>query len=439
MRIGWRCERGQASVETTVLVALVAVVLGVGAASASGAGRDVAGTVSREFARALCVVGSGDCERDREPCVVSSKATRELSHLNAVVFRIGGERLVLLEERSDGTFAVTRTHEVNGGLDVGVGADAELKLGTTSLSLGGTARAAVLAHNGKGATWIVGSRKAADALVRRLSSTRPGRRVRPGVQPTASATAPVALPEPTERYGERGWSVTLDGHAGVVAGDGALRLSAKDVRGSRSDRSTGHRTVYLTRSNEAQLAIAAASHGAKGAFGGPELSGAAGGGWTYAVEFDRDGRALDLALIQAGSFAGAAKLPPQAQPMADLLDDDGSSERLHETEQHLDLTVGENLRAAQGFVRQITSPSVRFGGLAKASAELDRRLELDGTTQARTYAVDTKAYGAGGHLAAAIKVGGDITREVVGSRLVAAVSRGRDGAWTRRTDCVGAG
>jgi hypothetical protein len=437
-----RSTSGQAGVETTVLVALVATVLGVGAASASGAGREVASTVSRGFSRALCVVGSGDCDRDREPCVVAARATRNLSHLNAVVFRIGGERVVIVQERSDGSFAVTRTRDVSGGLDFGVGADATVKLGKHALALGGTARAAVLAHSGKGATWVVRSRTAADALVKQLSAGRVRRRST-GRGRLPSALPGDALPEPRERYGEAGWSVTLDGHAGVVAGEGALRLTAKDVRGSRVDRTTGHRTVYLARSNEARLALAAASAGGIGAggggdiAGGPGLAGMAGGRWSYAVEFDRDGRPVDLALVQAGAFSGAAELPAQVQPVADLLAGDGGSERLQETEQHLDLTVGENRRAAQDFLRQITSPSVGLGGLVRASEALERRLELDGTTQARAYAVQTSAYGAGGHLAAAIKVGGDITREQVSSRLVSAMSRGRDGAWTRRTDCVG--
>lgn len=443
MRLRWRCELGQASLETTVLVALVATVLGVGTASASGAGREVAGTVSRQFSRALCLVGSGDCDRDREPCVVSAKATRDLSHLNAVVFRIGGERVVIVQERSDGSFAVTRTRDVSGGLDFGVGADATVKFGEHGLALGGAARAAVLAHRGKGEAWVVSSRKAADALVEKLSSGGARRRAKPGARTPAPGDG---LPEPSERYGEWGWSVTLDGHVGVVAGDGALRLTAKDVRGSRLDRATGHRTVYLSRSNEARAALAAASAAGAGtpgggSLGGPGVSGMAGGRWTYAVEFDRGGRPLDLSLVQAGAYSGAAALPAQVQPVADLLADDGApgSERLQETEQHLDLTLAENLRVAQDFLSQITSPSVRIGGLVDASDALAHRLELDGTTQARTYAVETRAYGAGGHVAAAIKVGGDITREKVSSRLVSAMSRGRDGAWTRRADCVGEG
>jgi len=435
-----RSQSGQASIETTVLVALVATVLGVGAAAASGAGHEVAGTVSRQFSRALCVVGSGDCDRDREPCVITAKARRDASHLNAVVFRIGGERVVLVQERSDGSFAVTRTQDVNGGFDIGVGADATVKFGKHAIALGGTARAAVLAHRGKGSTWIVPSRRAADALVKRLSSA-PVRRRRAGAGGRPSALPPTDLPEPAERYGDWGWSVTLDGHAGLVAGDGALRLTAKDVRGSRVDQATGHRTVYLERSNEARLALGAASTAGASTpgganAGGPGLTGSAGGRWTYAVEFDRNGRPVDLALVQAGAFSAAAELPAQVQPVADLLADDARSERLQETEQHLDLTVGENLRAAQGFLRQITDPSVRLGGLVTASEALERRLELDGTTQARTYSVKTLAYGAGGHVAAAIKVGGDITREDVASRLLTAMSRGRDGAWTRRTDCV---
>ena len=66
-------QRGQASVEWLAVVALVAVMLGLGAALAQAG--YVGRRVTREMARAICLVGSGDCRRDQEPCVVGSQAT----------------------------------------------------------------------------------------------------------------------------------------------------------------------------------------------------------------------------------------------------------------------------------------------------------------------------------------------------------------------------
>lgn len=420
-------ECGQASFDYLGVVAVALAVLVMGTAAA-GAG-NVAGAVTGQMARALCVAGAGDCDRDRAPCVVSARRTGREGHVNALVVRIGGSAYALLEQRSDGTYLVTRFREAHGGLDVGVGVDAGLKLGGTALLVGGEARAAVLAHRGTGSTWVVRTRKAADALLDRLGdgplkTTRRGSR-----GPVLLAGRP--LPPPTETFGDRGWSVTLGAKGGIGVGEGALTLTAKDVDGSRLDRRTGRRTVYLRRTNGLQASVDLGKRVA-GAGGTAQLDGE----YTYSVEFDRDGRPLDLAIVESGAFEGSADLPTRVQPVAGLLGVPTRGARLQQTETHLDLTDGANLAAARAFVAQVTAPRVRLGALARVSAALEDRLEAAGTVQAGTYDLTAKAYGGSGHLAGGLKVGGAYEQEERTIRLVAAVSRGRDGQWTDRTDCV---
>ena len=70
-----RATDGQASLEWLAVTALVAVLVGVGAALAKA--DQVGVRVTRELARALCLVRHGDCTRDRDPCVVSASDRRE--------------------------------------------------------------------------------------------------------------------------------------------------------------------------------------------------------------------------------------------------------------------------------------------------------------------------------------------------------------------------
>lgn len=427
MRSRGRCQAGQASLEYAVVLALVACAVVVGAAAARAG--DVAGTVTRQMARAVCIVGAGDCDRDRMPCVLSSQRRRDAAHVNAFVVRLGGERIALVEERSDGTFVVTRTRAVEGGLDMGIGIDGGLRLGSAAILVGGEARAAILARHGQGETWTVGSRKEADALLATLALPHPHSGGR--LHPVGRGRPAPGPPPPAETFGESGWSVTLAASGGVGVATGSLELTAGDVAGSRLDRATGHRTIYLKRTN----ALAAAVDLGKQVAGAGGTAGVEGKD-VYSVEFDRDGRPLDLAIVQTGAFVGSADLPTRVQPVAGLLAVPTRLARVQETESHLDLTDGANLAAARDFVAQVTAPHAHLGALARVSAALERRMEEAGTVQARTYELTAKSYGGSGHLAGGLKIGGAFEHEDRTVRLLAAVSRGRDGQWTDRTDCV---
>src|SRR3954463_16560306 len=109
-------EDGQATVEYLGGVAVGAALFAAVAVPAL-AGRDVAGMVVGEMRRALCVVSGGECYLDRRPCVVASRELRDESGVSLAIVRLGSREVLLREERSDGTVAVTFLRDTRGGLD----------------------------------------------------------------------------------------------------------------------------------------------------------------------------------------------------------------------------------------------------------------------------------------------------------------------------------
>jgi hypothetical protein len=144
-------------------------------------------------------------------------------------------------------------------------------------------------------------------------------------------------------------------------------------------------------------------------------------------------------VIETGSLAGSIDLPVRLQPVAGLLDLRNRGRRAWVTETHLDLTDAENLAVAGRVLRALRNPAVRVGDAVTVSAALDRRLAEHGVVDARTYALEGERYG--GELDArvgGIGAGADVEAGRESARLVAAVTRGIDGQWRRREDCLAA-
>jgi hypothetical protein len=406
-------ERGQGSLEYVAVVALVVAALAVG--GAVRAGPAIADAVVRQFARALCIVGAGDCEQDRAPCVVASRRTEDDAHVNLLLVRIGGDQAILREERSDGSVAVTYLHDLSGGLDVGLGVDVRLSLGRSGIVLGGELRAAVLAHLGKGTTYLLPDGAAADRVVAALRDHLLG-----GGR----------LPSPAETYTQHGLSVTLDGSGGNGTIAGSVELTSEDLFGQRVDHRTGRRTAYVRRRNGVTGSVSLE--------GGSGVQGSASASEVYAVTVDRSGRPLDLAIVSGGAYDGSPSLPSVLQPVAGELGGPPGVARMYESEEHLDLTDPANLAAARDFLDQVRDAHPRLGRAVAVSRALHRRLDEAGTVQARTYATGSSSIGATAHLGAGVKVGGGYTHTTASARLLRAMLRSPTGVWTRRDDCVAA-
>ena len=412
-------ERGQGSIEYVGLLALVAIVLAA-AALLVGGGEAVAGAVGRGMQRALCVVRGGECDLDIRPCVVSAGSVEDDGSVDLLVVRAGSDEVVLRQDRSDGTSAVSFARLRRGGLELTTGAGGHARIGRRRLRLGSQASATVLALLGRSTTWVLPDRAAAARLVDRIVVDGPrdlGRRILDGGRP-AGADAP----KPSLRTTTGGASVTLGG----TARGAGLELGAADLAGSSVD-DRGRHTYLVRRRSSLTLSLGRAG---EAGHAGDEL---------YTVTTDRAGRPVDLGILRGEELHVGADLPKVVQPAAGFLDVPTSAHRRWETEEHLDLTEPESRAVAGDFLRQVISPRPHLGRLVAVSSALRRALDERGVLDARTYAVsDGSSSGFGLGAKVGVAVGADYERRTSSERLVAAVQRGRDGLWRRRTDCVAA-
>ncbi len=421
------CDRGQAALDYLAVLAVTGIVLAAGTGAAMARGGGIASAVRSQMVRALCIVTAGDCDRDRSPCVRASRQTTDGAHVNLMLVRVGKDHVALIDERSDGRFDVTLVDAWEFGPEAGLGVGAFANWGSGGVAYGGELRAALLAHEGRGRTWTVGSRAEADGLLDRISG------IRAALLPKAIRGG--ALPAADQTFYEHGWSVTLTGFAGRgMRRTGRLMIAAEDIDGARHDRRTGHETLYLARSNELGGRLDAPPKKGKGN-GSATLE--AGGHHVWAIETDAAGRPLDLMMLSAGDYAGSYDLPPRLQRIGGFLGIPTQGARRYEAEIHLDLTDAENLAAAGDFLAAVWSGGPRPGrDRAGLSDALAARIEEHAVIHARTYAAEERSYGAGGHVGAGGKFGGAAGREVHTARLLAAMTRGPDGTWQQRADCV---
>lgn len=423
-------QAGQAALEYVAVVALVAVLAGAGVATASGGeARGIPRAVVVQVQRALCLVGGGDCERDRAPCVVATRQEHDHWGARILFVRLGSGWVGLVERRSDGRHVVSRVREDELGVDFGSAAKGRLALGGLGkVTLGGEARASALAHRGDGLSWVVEDAVAAQRLLEQLSADRWASVSGSGIV-RKIVDGRSGLPEPDEVFGERGWGVTLGGAGEAAVGSVSLELSAQDAWGTRRLRD-GHRVLYLRRTTQLAAALGIDALG--------ESEGSDGRDAVLAVEVDARGRPLDLSLVETGPLGGSRDLPASVQGAAGLLAG-GAGERRWAVEHHLDLTVPENLAAAREALGAVGRAHVGFGDPTRAGAALRARLDAAAVVHARTYAVDASSTGAGAEGAVlGVGAGLDAGRDVSGARLLAAATRGPDGAWAVREDCLAA-
>jgi hypothetical protein len=412
-------DRGQAGIEYAGVLLLVAVALGAAALAADGAG--IPQSVHHQMLRALCVARGGDCEQDRAYCPVATDRRRDAVAARILVFRIGKDKTVVREQRSDGTIAVTVAYGKEGGLQAGEGVHVGLSLGHGGLSLGGELTAAAVATRERGYTWVLHDARAADALAGSLGVSE---------RELERLIAARRLPAPALGYEQGGMRVSGMLSRGSAGIGGAVGLSSQDVAGTRTDARTGRTTVYVQRAVDGSLSLTRDGASATGSRGERE---------RYAVTYDAGGRPIDLMVMTTGSFKLSVDLPNRLQPIARLLSTPTGHARLFVEETHLDLTDPENLRAARAFLEQVRHPgAVALGSVVAVSAALRARLDAAGVINARVYDADERRYGV--DLSAAVdgvSIGGELSRTHEATHLVAATTRGIDGVWRTRADCLG--
>lgn len=429
-----RGGKGQASLESIALTTLVVVLIT--SAAAFGKAPDLGDPVVRQIKRGLCIVRSGDCERDRGPCVTKSEDTTTRGHLSVGFVRLDNDTGFLIEELSDGLVRLTLVNGSSLGLEAGLGWQTDLDFGKVAFGVGGELRAAVLASSRAGGTVVLPSRKAAEQLEKWISDPTELLRHPPSNwihDPRKIFTEPPSGqrkgPKVSSVYGEVGLTGTI-GATGVVDPvlKGDVTLKGEDALGVKRDLGSGHRTFYYRRSLGFDAALGVGPDGMRQVAGlGRRES------TVYGIEFDRDGKPVDFSVSSLGPLRNAGDLPEELRDSArELLK--GEGERVLATERHLDLTVPGNLQAVKKFMAVIALKRATFGQIAPIVTDLRGALD-SATYDARSYKTSSKTKGGSSDLGLGAKLGAGIEEEHSTADLLAALSRGPSGRWDQSSFC----
>jgi hypothetical protein len=407
---------GQASTDyAAVLLVVLALVAGV---ASWAEGHALADGVEHAFARALCVVRGGDCDVDALPCITAVDETRTDATLKLAFIRLDGRTALLRQTRSDGTVLITKGMIGAAGPTAGIGTAIRLDAAGVKLRDGASVEASVTGLFERSHTWVVHGRAAADRLAA-LLKRRPG----PG-------EPPVVIPPPDFTTDRRGLRATIDGIARKGRIGATLGLTGQSVQEVRRDEDSGRRTLLIEHDRTGSVSLTVSEIGARA--DGRLLE-------RYGVTLDRDGRPVDLVVLRQGALQGSADLPRRLQAVAGLLATPTRGGRIWAEETHLDLTDPANLAVARGFLAQVTDPSaMRLVDRVRVARALAARLEAVGVEHVRTLAVDETRIGLGGVWGAGPRIGADVFRTSIHQRLLDAATRGVDGVWRRRADCLAA-
>ena len=411
-----RSARGQGAVEYLAVVLLVALVMGGGTLAATRwRDADLATAVPHQIRRALCIVTRGDCDRDRAPCDVGVDTSSSAWTATVVVLRLGHSRALVVERRSDRTFLVTLTKAPSVGIQTTTGAHARIDRGRQRFSLGDAVTASVVASLGHGQTWVAPNAVEARRLVAALER---GDDVRPADRELRQATLVPGVTA-SRSTGERpsvGATATLTGRTAV---------------GERIDHVTGDRTYFLSAGGDATLELTAALRSLTGSAAGT-LDGSA----ELALTVDRGGRWTDLTVLGTGELSGSASPPRSLGPVVDALGVPSSAGRRWTAEAHLDLSDPGNGAAAHALVDAVLSVPPRPAATRDAALDLARRVRERAVVDHRTYALDRTASGFDVQAGEEAGLGLGHERSTEKTRLIAARTRGQDGQWRRRDDCL---
>jgi hypothetical protein len=381
--------RGQATVDYTALLAVVAVVFaGVGAVTGLA---EVPKRVVRAFRTGICIVGGDICRASDaaaaglDPCIVAEKSEGSGVTLAVALFRMGRGGEWSAARRSDGTVLVTHSDDGRVGAGMGVG----FELGHLGIGADGSIDLTAT----KGEAWELPDVAAASSLIEAIRSDKPH--------------AP-----PTWRFGDGGQEgnarVGIDALDFEVTGFEASWRAAAGVRTGR-----GERTIYV----DANTQLTGPLDNLPGSSNGPWLSSAAPGGTTTGpvlVAVTRDARGLKEIAFRAVRSGNRKNQVVETVARLDLRDPDNRAlaERLLRFRAPWPPAIARDLRAV-----------------------LRRTLEV-GTVERAVYAVDDRshAFAAGARLA--VELGIETSNVDVMRRLVSATAWTRGSPERAREDCV---
>ena len=411
-------EDGQASIEQVGLIALIALVFAAAAGAAAAFSPGIRERVESGFLHALCVVAGQGCDAlAREPCPTLRTARTTSQGLAVGFVRLGHDRVLLIERRSDGSYVMSQIEGTKGG--------AAIAHGVTKGQATVGAEASLLLGRRAGRTYEAATPQEARRLVERLRGE-----TLPAVQSVVIGAADLAGLVRADP------AVT----SYVLAGDGAAEALAQFglggvIEGGAEGRNheelgvriAAHRreiTAYASLDARAGVFFDALSSitvpvgGAARPKGGPD---------TATLD-----NPLDLGVDGAGVVGGSVALrfgPGPTLLGAEIVGyaGDGSSQR--EVRARLDPTDPVIRAALDAWRKAPTSPA--------AIAALGRASRARASVDVRTFKTTRSEHVHGGQASiAGLALGGEFGSEGLVSELVEQRSRIAGGAWEQRTDCM---
>ncbi len=404
-----RSDRGQATIDYLGLIAVLGVLLASAAGLAGGGAPGIANAVLGQVRHALCIVTGGWCGAERRlPCVVASERDGRHVAVTILLVRLDGDRYVLREKLSDETVRLTLGHRGGGGIELGVGARARVKLKGRRIGIDDELRGGVEGVLGYGEVYIARDDGEADELLRAL------RRHVPLVGGDG--------PDPSERFVEGGTrGLARLGLGGPAAGASLDSLSESILSGRRDER-TGNITITLNGGSAGWALLSSFMAGPGGAFDRQV---------AFALTLDRQHRPIELGVTATGLLAVGATLPTGLARRLGVRADDAQM-TLHGRRWELGARLSlrdPGVAAAWAAFRRDPADSGAIRALAMA---LRTRSHVD----VRTYAVESEADGGAVGAGAGLRVGGELDHTTDRARLLAAASRPPGGLWEQRADCV---
>lgn len=408
-------DEGQASIEHLGLTVLIVLLLLSATAIAEAAGAGLSNRVTTAMQRALCTVGMQDCSTlTREPCPMLR--TDRTTGLRVAVgwIRLGDDRAIQIERRSDGTYSVTLLEGIRGGLGATYGAGAM------------TAEAALLRGADAGRTYVVRGAEAAQRLVRRLRAERlPAvttlvhgigdltnlARTDPGVDAYTLASTAIAEGEIAAGYSD----FFEGGLAAVARNQLGLRISTRRPRATAYVQMDGRISAFFD-----ALPHLALSTGRER--GGRRVSPNDG---ETTIELPGIGPAERTA-IRSGTIA--IELAPGPRIVAvTLTGQQGDGAGAREVHARIDPHDPAVAAALRGWRADPNNPAAiaAIGQAAAATAAVD----------VREFAVSEDASEYGGQTGAGPSLGVTFGKGISSARLISQRSRPAGGVWERRLEC----
>src|SRR3954452_8880977 len=399
-------ETGQATIEHVGVMLLVAAVLGAAVlvADAAGAKSGIAGSVRRQMARAICLVGQGtNCNADLAACLKSSDGHTYKGSFAAGLLHVGGDRGVMVQRLSDDSFQIDEVAGLDFGGQVSTGTSFKGQFGQHKFKAGTTATAALLAHLRAKRSWTLRSPSDANTVIGALTHIPPQT---PSLPPTSAG-------------GEAGLSASADVTVATRNGAAAVSgvASAKALLGITRDTKTRNRTIYLHPSGDAQAQVALSD--VTGSFSGALDE-------VYAVTVDQDGTPLDFSVVASGTVQAQAVISPELQKLSPASAIGSAAKRSFSVERHLDLSSDEAQTAVARFIAHLTHPDPdHIAAMVDNVKGLKRLLDESGTGVAQVHSVKEGGAEVGGQIAfgRGVALGASAGRVTESSHLIGASAR----------------